>query len=123
MLSLESIERANDVAAHKARKAKKEPLTFFDEAEVERTMDKRPIPFPLLGNHVPKGWELVDTLLCDHSGCGLPSEPAYTLSQLAVRIRSDVADGNLYGYAITSVGQFQLQLGLFKKAKRAVRGR
>lgn len=62
-----------------------------------------------------KGYEVVQDLLADSSGFGMPSERAYTKDQLIVKVADLVKEhGNLTA-KITGVGQFQVWLTLFKK--------
>ena len=66
-----------------------------------------------------KGYELIEELFVDSSGFGAPDEPALTYQQLLTRLRELVTEhGPLYS-TITSVGQFQVYLGLFKKVWKA----
>jgi len=67
-----------------------------------------------------KGYELVSELFVDSSGLGRDDEPA--LSQHAFRRGVDMLlddHGTLYA-TITRAGQFQVYVGLFKKAGKAL---
>lgn len=67
-----------------------------------------PFPFPNIGSYRPKGYKLVDTILCDNSGFGSSDERALTAAQLKLRIKKGFA------YAIIEEGQFQILLGEFE---------
>jgi hypothetical protein len=90
--------------ASSARRNKKPFLLTEEDLE-----SMPPFPFPKLGSYCPEGWELVEELFCDSSGCGQPNEPALTVKQLLEKLEPG------YGYAITREGQFQVYLGKFKK--------
>lgn len=60
-------------------------------------------------NYEPKGFKLLDTVLVDNSGFGTENEPALTIGRFLKSIIKDRA------YAITGVGQFQVEIGVFEK--------
>ncbi len=62
-----------------------------------------------IGDEIPKGYELIDTLLVDSSGWGRKGEPALTLDQFFLQVKKGL------GYATVDAGQFQVQVGVFKK--------
>lgn len=72
-------------------------------------MGEQRFPFPNLGDHRPKGYEMTEEIMVDSSGMGSPGEPALTVPQLLDRLKPGM------GYGITSTGQFQLYLGEFRK--------
>lgn len=113
MMSIRAMNDMAQAAAFRAAKAKKVPYRPYDAEEVRSYIDR--FPFPLLGNYRPNGWELVQTVLVDTTGCGTESEPALTQEQL----RNLVLNGldNDYGYAVICSGQFQTTLGIFKEDK------
>lgn len=82
----------------------------------------RPWPFPnvdyLEGNYgwVEERYELSESILCDHTGIGSPSEPAYTPDQLSeklIELLNASGDKGIH-IAIIDVGPFQLLLGVWK---------
>lgn len=118
MKGLAEIRSDNARAAANGRARKRQPHTFFDEDEVTAFFDG-PLEFPYFGSYVPAGWVLERTLFCDASGVGGSHERALTKGELERAIKHHVKCGHEYGYAIVEVGQFQIYLGLFRKAKRA----
>lgn len=62
-----------------------------------------------------KGYEVVDELLADSSGLGMPSERAYTREQLIKKVTELIKEHGELTAKITGVGQFQVWLTLFKK--------
>lgn len=109
MLSPEYIEEQNFLAAKRASEEKKTPFVVWPGDS--RHMP--PFPFPYIGDYVPDGWEKVDEYFVDSSGLGVEGEGALTGNQFR-RIVEEFAGQN-YGFAITSAGQFQVYVGLYKK--------
>lgn len=69
-----------------------------------------------------KGYELVEEYFVDSSGFGLDSEPAYTVDQFLGKLgelltREEYANG--LTAKITSQGQFQVYVGLFKRVGKS----
>jgi hypothetical protein len=101
-------------AAKKASKLKKTPFMVWPE-DLEDWLNTikegrfPSLPFPFIGDYVPKGYKEVSTYFVDSSGFGLESEPALTIPSFVRKIRSG------YAYAITEVGQFQLYITEFEK--------
>ncbi len=62
---------------------------------------------PNIGDYKPKGWKQTKTFFVDNSGLGGQDEPALTFNQFI----SSVKKG--YGYAIVSIGQFQVYIAEF----------
>ena len=114
MMSLETIHALEREQAKKAAAQKKRPYVFHDLGDLEQ----RPLPIPNLGSYRPAGWVLEEELFVDHSGVGAPGEPALTQDQFFAKVRQDILSKNTYGYAIISVGPFQLYVGRFKKKKK-----
>lgn len=108
MMSESAIIDQSIAQGRKAAKSGKEPYELWP-GEVNRMP---PFPFPNIGDYRPTGWELVDTLLCDKSRFGSPSEPALTVAQLLERLRPG------FGYAIIEEGQFQVVVGEFEHVKK-----
>jgi len=65
-----------------------------------------------IGDSIPLGYEKVNSFFVDNSGMGTDSEMALT----AGRFLSQVKEGLYYG--ITSIGQFQVYIGEFKKINK-----
>jgi hypothetical protein len=117
MMAIETIRRMSREAAVKAARAHKVPFTVTQDDIVELLAGRTgTIQFPFLGDYVPKGWELTDTLFVDSSGFGRPGEPALTQFQFYTRLKPG------YGYAITEAGQFQVYIGEFRKPARTSKG-
>ena len=91
-----------------AKKASNDNLTPFI-IEKDDINHYPPFPFPYIGDYIPEGWKLINTLFCDTSGCGADNEPALTVDQLLNILETGK------GYAIIEEGQFQLTLGVFVK--------
>jgi len=75
-----------------------------------------PFPFPFLGDYVPDGWTLcesIDPLFVDSSGFGSTGEPALTVDQFIARLRDFQKSGDPYGFAIVETGQFQIYVGVY----------
>ena len=62
-----------------------------------------------------KGYELVEELFVDSSGCGLDSEPALTVSNFMTELDRLLQEHKTLTAKITNEGQFQVYIGLFKK--------
>jgi len=124
MWSLDTIKDMNAEAGRAARG--KEPHVPESEEEIE---GYPPFPFPNLGDYEPPGWKEVEehpegegAIMVDHSGFGTPGERADTPEQFRARLlRLYRADPTL-GYGIVEVGQFQLFVGVFKRAARPRKG-
>jgi hypothetical protein len=70
-------------------------------------------PFPFIGDYVPDGWTLEETYFVDSSGMGLDSEPALSFTRFLAIVGEHVGDG----WALTEVGQFQVYVGRYRRAK------
>ena len=64
------------------------------------------------------GYELVDELFVDSSGFGMDSEPALTVNQFETRLQELLNEHGKLTAKITSFGQFQVYVGLFKKTRK-----
>ncbi len=64
---------------------------------------------PNIGDHRFENYDMIESLFVDNSGCGADSEPALTLDQFLCKVEKGL------GYAIISEGQFQIDVGVFKK--------
>jgi hypothetical protein len=66
-----------------------------------------------------KGYTEIETLFCDSSGFGTSNEPALTKDQLLLKVKRLVEKhGTLHAF-ITSVGQFQVYITLYKKDRKS----
>lgn len=68
---------------------------------------------PNIGDNIPLGYEKVKEYFVDNSGFGTRGEPAYTFNCFLNEVKAG------YYYAITSVGQFQVYIGEFRKIARS----
>ena len=68
-----------------------------------------------------KGYRLIDTLFVDSSGFGLESEPALTASEFEREFRKYVDLNGVVYTSLVGVGQFQVYVGIFAKAKRVAK--
>jgi len=72
-----------------------------------------------LVNEDTNGYTMLESLLCDSSGWGLPSEPAYTPKQLKEHVTNKLIASSVPFYMwIIDQGQFQVRLWVFIKCKR-----
>jgi len=118
MMSLQTIKAMSAEAGAQAAQRGLYPKMFWDYelADAKAQVERGEIPallkqIPLLGDHIPKGWEIEEELFCDASGFGQEDEPALTVRQFVNKL--DAA----HGYGITDRGQFQLYIGVFTKVK------
>ncbi len=112
MMSLETIEHMTREAAREACEQQEKPYMVWPEDIVAWKEGRGlPIPFPMIGDYVPEGWEPEgDELFVDTSGFGSSNEPALTITQLLDKLEVG------RGYAFVRMGQFQAYLQKFKKA-------
>ncbi len=75
---------------------------------------------PKIGKSIPKGWvPYKDALFVDNSGFGGSNELALTLDQFKRQLVSMVDKaGFTLAFGITDIGQFQLYIQAFKRAKK-----
>lgn len=109
-MDLRTIRALSDEAARAAAKAKRQPYVPFDADDIERLPS-----IPFIGDYVPRGWVLVETLFCDTSGFGSDREPALTRKALVAKMKAGLKSE--FGYAVLEAGQFQAHVGVFKKVK------
>jgi hypothetical protein len=119
MMSLESIRAETRKVTKQASRLYFQPYVPLHEDEIKTYP---PFPFPNLGDHRPKGWELVDTLFVDSSGWGADDEPAMSVRQLVKKLIELQRSDKTYGYGIVEEGQFQLHLGVFERRKHSSLG-
>jgi hypothetical protein len=117
MWGLDMINEMNAEAGAKARELNIQPLVLTTEeyAGLDTVVAKG--GFPNLGDFaddVDGTFERLDTLFCDSSGFGSPSDPALNHEQLERTVGEllDIHEELLFG--IVEVGQFQLHLGIWK---------
>jgi hypothetical protein len=114
MMSPATIREISAKAAAKAARAHKQPFIVEQEdidtwkAELAEGR-KITLPFPHLGDYVPKGWYVISRIFSDMTGEGLESEPARTLKRLV----GELIPGR--GYGIGEVGQFQCYVLEFER--------
>jgi hypothetical protein len=117
MMDRRTIQSLSDKAAQSAARLHLTPYVVFDEAEVAR-MGFR---FPFLGDHVPEGWDHVDTLFVDTTGLGAANEPALTHPQLQRELTKRLNEKDTFGYAVTEYGQFQAYVGVYRRTGKAAK--
>ena len=104
MYALETINRLNDKATRRAKHHGVRPLVATEDRQ-ELT------GIPTLGDYIPRGWKLVETLFVDSSGFGSDFEPSLSHRQFVDSIKKG------YGYAVVKAGQFQVYVGVFKNGR------
>jgi hypothetical protein len=114
MFDTDTIKRMQKDYAVRAAQKKLEPFVLWDAEEVDLMP---PFPFPVLGDHRPDGWELVEEWFCDSSGFGTDDEPALSSRQLKDKLKEYTRKPGTYGFGVTSVGQFQVYLGVFTRVR------
>ena len=109
MMSPETIDKITRDAARTACDAQQKPyLIWPQDLEAWKRGEGFPIPFPMIGDHVPEGWEADgEALFVDTSGLGGSGEPALSMSELFDKLEVG------RGYAFTQQGQFQAYLQKF----------
>jgi hypothetical protein len=65
-----------------------------------------------------KGYEFIENLFVDSLGFGQEDEPAMTISYFERRLIELINKYGVVYSAISSVGQFQVNVGIYKKGKR-----
>lgn len=116
MFSPEYIAAMSRDAAAKAAAEGLYPFTIEQEDldlwKIEVAAGRAPtLPFPVLGNLDPEGWDETDEMFVDSLGWDLEDSggPALSIGSL---IRDKLKVG--HGYAIGDTGQFQLYVREFK---------
>lgn len=119
MMDLATIRNMSRDAAATAAEEDRIPFAVeredLEDWKATLAMGKLPkLPFPSIGDHVPAGFEIIEDgeLFVDSSGLGSESDPAITIRSL---IMDHIQPG--FAYAITSIGQFQIYIGKFRKVK------
>ena len=108
MMSLSAIQAESRKAAAKAAYRNKKPYLVEQEDIDLWSRGRHQLPFPFIGDYVPKGFKLVDILFCDSSGLGTENEPALTYEQLIKKLEVGKC------YAITETGLFQIYVGVYE---------
>jgi hypothetical protein len=109
MMSLETIDQMTRDAAREACDEQQKPyLIWPQDLEAWKRGEGFPMPFPMIGDYVPEGWEADgEALFIDTSGMGSPGEAALSVSELINKLEVG------RGYAFTQQGQFQAYLQKF----------
>jgi len=107
MMSLRTIREISSKYARKAKRLGTKPLVMTETiiAGLKSGKGRRRIPF--LGDYVPEGFHLIDTLFVDSSGWGTSHEAALTQEQFLASLKVG------RGYAIVEAGEFQVYVGVF----------
>jgi len=113
MMSLEMIRERNRKAGHEARDRGVRPVCI----EVGSDIDTYPpFPFPDMGEFCPGTYVEVDRWFCDATGMGSDDEPALSPEQVKAKLRETFVHHPEYSYAVVEAGQFQVYLGVFRRA-------
>jgi len=103
MYGIEEINHMNKKAEDRARKNRSKLFVAQTNGDVNiRTA-------PYIGDYIPEGWRQTETFFVDSSGMGGQNEPALTFNQLIAEVKKG------YGYALISVGQFQVYIAEFRR--------
>lgn len=103
MMSLEQIEYENKQAEDIAKAQDKQPYVAVVNADTYVKSS------PYIGDYRPIGWKQIDEHFVDSSGLGSSNEPALTFDQFVAKVKEG------HGYAIISMGQFQVHIAEFVK--------
>ena len=115
MFDSSTIRSMQREAAAKAAKDHKQPYIVWPEdlADWKERLDAGTLPrlpFPFIGEYLPKGWKKTENeYFVDSSGMGADYEPALTIPKFVGKLRVN------YGYALTEVGQFQVYIQEYEK--------
>lgn len=104
MMSLESIIEENKQAEDIAKAHDTQPYVAVVNADTQVRSS------PYIGDYRPVGWKQIDTHFVDSSGLGSPGEAALTSEQFVAKVKAS------HGYAIISMGQFQVHIAEFVEA-------
>lgn len=113
MMSQSTIRQMQQDARERAALENTTPyLVAAEDIEAWKRGIGLPIPFPMIGDYEPAGYEPVgDALFVDTSGFGAPDEPALTVTQMLDALQPDMC------YAFTECGQFQAYLQPYRIVK------
>ena len=111
MMSPETIQHLQQEARESAAEEGKLPYIVQEEdIRAWKAGRSLPIPFPFIGDYDPPGFTAEgDELFCDSSGFGASDEPSLTQAQLIDMLVPGT------GYALTTVGQFQVYIQPFRR--------
>jgi hypothetical protein len=116
MMGLSEIRAASRRAARQSRAQGKLPWLPTTAQRTEllagKTLDQIGANIPFIGDRVPRGYKLHETLFIDISGFGMDNEPALSMQRLSQKIALDLPT---IAYALVDVGQFQGHLGRFER--------
>jgi hypothetical protein len=113
MLDLETLRKANDRAARKARRSGVRPYLLTDPAEVESMTS---FPFPYVGDACEdwdESWDRLDDLFVDSSGFGQEGESALTEARFKKELADMIREHKRVYAALREVGQFQVWVALW----------
>jgi hypothetical protein len=114
MMSSQQIHDNSYRAATEAAKFNHVPFVIWPgDIDNWRAGKNLPVPFPMLGDYVPPGYETIgEPEMVDVSGFGTRGEPALTLDQMLDWLEANAA------YAFVELGQFQGYIQKFRKIDR-----
>lgn len=84
----------------------KQPLVFKNKSEITPEAVRS---IPMIGHEKIAGWTFIRYYFVDSSGFGQEGESALTFGQFMAQIKPS------YGYGIVDAGQFQVNIGMWKK--------
>lgn len=108
MMDLATIKAVNKEKTELAKQDNIQPFIIESQGQIDNFKN---FPFMHIGDHVPEGWELVNTYFVDASGFGADDEAALSINQFLNKLRVG------FGYAVTESGQFQVYVGEFKRVE------
>lgn len=120
MMSRSELAYHNRKISEAAAQDNRRPYVFFDMMEIEDFK----FSLPYLGYYNPEGWTELENrrMFVDKTGGGLPGEPALTLDQFKLELktlyRESMELGETWGFAIVDDGPFQVHVGVFRKECR-----
>jgi hypothetical protein len=115
MWDLATIRAMNREQGRKSKKVK--PYHLLHKEEIDTYP---PFPFPSVGDRsddFDESYDRIDSLFVDSTGFGGPHEPALTSNQLKYRLQKLYDEHGPLLLAIESVGQFQVNIGVWKTKK------
>ncbi len=116
MFTSDTIVSLNADAALAAAAKNLEPFIPWDAREIKNIGFDFFRSIPNLGSlDVSAAWDTVETVLVDSSGFGQPGERALTLEQALDFVVQHASESGKRGFAVTSQGQFQVELSVFDK--------
>lgn len=118
MWGLETIKAINAEAGVKARNLRKKPCVLKSVDDVDRLGEIKRLRIPHLGTaceDIDDDKERLDTLFCDMSGFGSPSEPALTINQMKARLKEMIEEHGPIAIALEEQGQFQGYLAVWRE--------